>query len=483
MEFNEQKAEGIVNPVSSNDVAETHTFNNKRSKWKFIIGGLFVVVAIAVGLFVGYNKIYGNPINIYKNTINSVYKMLSDNLKEVEKNEFKVDLLEEPITLGLNVKLDSEMPELKNFSGIDYNLQMGLDVKNEKINVNLGAMENNKDIIKALYSFIDGNIYFKCEQLFDKVLYGKYDVFADLDFKELKDILKDLEINEFDYETYDYILKELKNILIDSLDKNKFKMSNEKITIADKKQNVKKVVYVVDEENAIRTSKFIINEILKNDELIDALVKCSGVKKEELINYLNKSLAEVDNIDMDNSTSNIVLYVNNLNVVVAGSVITKNEEVLKFECAKDLKITVKKGNDKVIIEEEQDFYTYRFQSGSEELMTGKIYKLEDSFKVEFTIRDNEEENLNLGLEFKDIKNSKDEVSLNIIIDFDMVIFDEEIDFKLDMDYSLRKGEIETVNPIGSVSVDSLTETEMLETYTKLEEILSKFGLEEIMDSM
>ena len=161
MEFNEQKAEGIVNPVSSNDVAETHTFNNKRSKWKFIIGGLFVVVAIAVGLFVGYNKIYGNPINIYKNTINSVYKMLSDNLKEVEKNEFKVDLLEEPITLGLNVKLDSEMPELKNFSGIDYNLQMGLDVKNEKINVNLGAMENNKDIIKALYSFIDGNIYFK----------------------------------------------------------------------------------------------------------------------------------------------------------------------------------------------------------------------------------------------------------------------------------------------------------------------------------
>ena len=56
MEFNEQKAEGIVNPVSSNDVAETHTFNNKRSKWKFIIGGLFVVVAIAVGLFVGYNK-------------------------------------------------------------------------------------------------------------------------------------------------------------------------------------------------------------------------------------------------------------------------------------------------------------------------------------------------------------------------------------------------------------------------------------------
>lgn len=263
MEFNEQKVEGIVNPVSSNDVAETHTFNNKRSKWKFIIGGLFVVVAIAVGLFVGYNKIYGNPINIYKNTINSVYKMLSDNLKEVEKNEFKVDLLEEPITLGLNVKLDSEMPELKNFSGIDYNLQMGLDVKNEKINVNLGAMENNKDIIKALYSFIDGNIYFKCEQLFDKVLYGKYDVFADLDFKELKDILKDLEINEFDYETYDYILKELKNILIDSLDKNKFKMSNEKITIADKKQNVKKVVYVVDEENAIRTSKFIINEIFK----------------------------------------------------------------------------------------------------------------------------------------------------------------------------------------------------------------------------
>ena len=148
-----------------------------------------------------------------------------------------------------------------------------------------------------------------------------------------------------------------------------------------------------------------------------------------------------------------------------------------------MKITVKKGNDKVIIEEEQDFYTYRFQSSSEELMTGKIYKLEDSFKAEFTIRDNEEENLNLGLEFKDIKNSKDEVSLNIIIDFDMVIFDEEIDFKLDMDYSLRKGEIETVNPIGSVSVDSLTETEMLEAYTKLEEILSKFGLEEIMDSM
>ena len=65
----------------------------------------------------------------------------------------------------------------------------------------------------------------------------------------------------------------------------------------------------------------------------------------------------------------------------------------------------------------------------------------------------------------------------------MVIFDDEIDFKLDMDYSLRKGEIETVNPIGSVSVDSLTETEMLEAYTKLEEILSKFGLEEIMDSM
>ena len=218
-----EKENGVITPPE-NQV-------NKKRKWNFIIGGILVLLAIAIGLFIGYQKLNSNPVAIYKNAINGVYDILKDSLDELEKNTIKEVDVNKPIELDLTAKLESNMEQLKNFSGLNYHVNMGLDYNKKLANINLGIAEENSKLIDVLISAIDKNLYIKSDDLFDKVVsIGEYDIFKELSLEELETTKINVNYNDLDY-----VLKKMKTIIIESLDKDKFVLEEESIKIMLKK--------------------------------------------------------------------------------------------------------------------------------------------------------------------------------------------------------------------------------------------------------
>ena len=212
---------------------------NRKGKIKFLICGFLVVISIAIGLFIGYKKLNNDPMSIYRDSINGIYKKLNNALKESKNKNFTtLDLTKDPFIVDLKAKLDSNMPELKPFTGLDYHLNVGMDLANKKMNMGLDINENNNSLLNLVLSVIDKNIYLK---LYDKILdLGEEDIFGNMNIETY------FKVNgnnaKFDYDNYIYILKEIKTIIIDSLDKNKFKMEETKITLNTKEYKVKKAI-------------------------------------------------------------------------------------------------------------------------------------------------------------------------------------------------------------------------------------------------
>ena len=136
-----------------------HKEKNRKGKIKFLICGFLVVISIAIGLFIGYKKLNNDPMSI---SINGIYKKLNNALKESKNKNFTtLDLTKDPFIVDLKAKLDSNMPELKPFTGLDYHLNVGMDLANKKMNMGLDIDENNNSLLNLVLSVIDKNIYLK----------------------------------------------------------------------------------------------------------------------------------------------------------------------------------------------------------------------------------------------------------------------------------------------------------------------------------
>ena len=152
------------NEISSETMEFTSTKinqkeKNKKGKIKFLICGFLVVISIAIGLFIGYKKLNNDPMSIYRDSINGIYKKLNNALKESkDKNFTTLDLTKDPFIVDLKAKLDSNIPELKPFTGLDYHLNVGMDLANKKMNMGLDIDENNNSLLNLVLSVIDKNI-------------------------------------------------------------------------------------------------------------------------------------------------------------------------------------------------------------------------------------------------------------------------------------------------------------------------------------
>lgn len=477
MNENEINSESINNPNDMKEVTSVVEMNkekNKNGKIKFLICGFLVIIAIAIGLYVGYKKLNNDPIGIYKDSINGIYKILNNALKESKDKEFKAfDLANEPFTIDLKAKLDSNMTELKPFTGLDYHLNVGIDLANKKMNMGLNIDENNNSLLNLVLSVIDKNIYLK---IYDKILdLGEEDIFGNMDLDTY------FKVNgndaKFDYDNYMYILKEIKTIIIDSLDKDKFDIEKETITINSKEYKVKKVIYNLDKENMERTLKFINSEILKNEKLIKAIAESTGLKETELKESLNK---EIDTSDIKDIKIN--LYADKLNNIIAGSVESENKEVIKFDSIDDeTNIVIEKDNQKFTITIKKNNVAISFNDGYNELFKISIEENNKNYNITFTF--NIEGNpINGILELKNIKETKESTSVDFIFSLNATIESEKIDFKIDGSYKLSKENINTINPSGSIKIENISEEEAMEIFTKLNALLEKFGLNDLVGS-
>ncbi len=449
---------------------ETELKNNKKSKWKFILGGILLVIAIGVGLYIGYNKIVSNPVVIYKNAINGVYNVLSENVEELKKKTVNIDVANEPVMASLNLKFDSNMKELKSFTGLDYSLKVGFDSKNKKGIVEAGIRKNNKEVVNLLAALLDNNLYLKSEKLFNKIVnLGKYDI-EELNLDSYISINNNnLKIN---YEDIKYILKQFKDMVIDSLDKDKFELTDQVITIRNKKMDVKKALYKLDKENMDRTLKYITEEILKDEKMLLILANLSGEDKEDIKTSLK-------DVEYDGEDVEVVLYTNRLGAVIAGVLEIDKKEILEFDYLdKMLNATVKDDSNKLVISESNDAINVVYTEKVKEVLNLKFYKLEENkFKMDYAIESNGAI-IDGTVELIDKNNNKSDSAAGDF-KFNIGINDEKkIDFTVEGSYEISKAPV-TFNATDSVKVEDISEAEMMNIYTKLSEVLNELGLTDI----
>lgn len=453
---------------------------NKKGKVKFFIIGALIIIAVAVGLYIGYKKLNNDPMSIYKDSINNVYKSLNNALKENKNNSLdSIDITKDPVVINLDAKFDSSMSELKNFSGLNYSLETGLDYTNKKLNVGASIKDSSSPILSFILSVIDKNIYLKSEELYSKVLdLGEEDIFGNLDINSY------FQVNgndaKFDYDNYSYILKEFKMILIDSLDKNKLSMTNENITINNKEYKAKKATYNLDKENMERTLKFFQSRILKDEKLIKALAESVGVTTDTLKEGLNE---EIDMSSYEDIKVN--LYTDNLNNLIAGSFVGSDTEVIKFDCAKD-ELNIEANIDNVILKISQD------KEDNIEFIAS-----ENNVEViKMTFKEIDKENVKIDYRFnidglvidgnilvKDFKTTKDSMSFDMKLIFNTSFANKPIDFTIDGSFRIAKTDVKTLDNVGSVKIDNISETEAMEIFTKLSSALERFGLSDLISSI
>lgn len=453
-----------------------HKEKNRKGKIKFLICGFLVVISIAIGLFIGYKKLNNDPMSIYRDSINGIYKKLNNALKESKNKNFTtLDLTKDPFIVDLKAKLDSNMPELKPFTGLDYHLNVGMDLANKKMNMGLDIDENNNSLLNLVLSVIDKNIYLK---LYDKILdLGEEDIFGNMNIETY------FKVNgnnaKFDYDNYMYILKEIKTIIIDSLDKNKFKMEETKITLNTKEYKVKKAIYNLDKENIERTITFINSKILKNEKLLKTIAESMGLKEEEL----KEKLKEEVNTNSINDIK-INLYADKLNNIIAGSVETENEEIIKFDCIdKKTNFVIAKDNQKLTVTaEENNNIVITFAEEYRELFKITIEENNKNYKIPFTF--NVEGNaINGILELNNISETKESLSVDFVFSLNTTIASEKIDFKIDGNYKISKKDLSTIDPTGSIKIENISEEEAMEIFEKLNSLFTKFGLNDLASSI
>lgn len=453
----------------------TSSERNKKSKTKFIIGGLLIVIAIGIGLYFGYKKLNNDPVSIYKDSINNVYKSLNSMLKEYKEKSVDLDFYKDPIQYNLDFKLESNIPELANFTNLNYHIGLGLDYSKEQMNFELGIKDKNETIVSALLAYINNTLYLKSDELFSKVL--------NLDEQEAI-FDTSIKINNPDAgispEELDIILKEMKTILIDSLDKDKFKTEDSKITINDKEYKGKKVSYILDEENLKRTISFIKEQILKNDKLKDALVAVLGIDKSELESTLNEA-TEIN----DASDTIIVLYTDNLNNVIAGEFLVENIKLISFNCVnKEFNLIMEaEGQALTISKDKNDLVNVKFNDGATDILDLLIEnKKYDNIKIDYRI--NIEGSTYSGtIEETNIKRTTDNISSNIKLTFNTSVLGNPINLSLTGSSTLSKKNIESIDTTGSIKIDDMTEAEAGEFLQNINKILEKFGLQDLLSSM
>ena len=135
----------------------------KRGKVILII--VLLVIAVAVGLYFGYQKLAVNPKSVFTNAINGTYELVDGYLNENLNRTFSLNPMEEAFVLNAEIEIGGMGEDVEAFDGYQFDLALGVDYPSEILNLDLDASYNlvtgtlapGESITYNLYLWIDEN--------------------------------------------------------------------------------------------------------------------------------------------------------------------------------------------------------------------------------------------------------------------------------------------------------------------------------------
>lgn len=441
---------------------------NKKNK-KILLGLALSVIIILVITFLIFYHTKTLAVEIYKNTINEVYTKLDTKLLLLSNIE-NINTKEDPVNTNLNLKLNTNIEDYAKFNNTELNLSTYIDYKAQEEIIQFDLNNPNETIIKGVLSLLDGKEYLKSNEIFEKTLF-----LSELDL--FNNISPALEINgnDINIEELRYILKSLKDISINSLNKNKIKTTNKTITINTKEYKTTKYTYILDEKNIKRTTKFITNKILNDKELISYLAKLFNMDEDEITKELISIEASIKNSE-ELKTQTYSIYISGDKVI--SFEIEEDETLLNFSEVDDyFEFTMTGESYKLKIYKDIDDIKFTFIEKNKELLSGLIKYDDKTFKIETTIYSLGIP-LTLTFEIDNIINEEKNTSFDISLGMEMTLFTEMFYLRLDGKCSTGIGETKPdIDVTDAVNINTLTNEELENIMNNFNIILEKFNID------
>lgn len=375
-------AEKPITDVGDTPMIEFGSKTKKKGKIKLIVGIAIAVVAVVAGAGVFYTVAY-SPKAIFKSVINSSYKKFSSALEGVEESEFYSDTMEDSFIANGTLNMSTDNQELIAINDYTFGYNIGLDIKQEKLEAGVNITEGSTKLLDMVLNYKDSKGYVSFGEWLNKVIEIDLNEF-NIDFADISVAVTEQNKAELTAENVDYIVKDVKDLLIDSLTDIEFKKTKDSIEVDGKTVKVQKVSFILDEDNMTTISNKVIDGILDNDDLLNKIAITTGKDKDEIEKYFEDAK---DNMDFSNADeSELAIYTSGITHKFVRIALISSDE--------DNAITIDDLGDKT-----QVAYSYQ----DDEMMTATINALDaENIDLEYAV-DYMGEKLSGTLTFKDDK--------------------------------------------------------------------------------
>ena len=381
-----------------------------------VILGILIVVGIVLGVLWFLNG--GSTKNVYYQAIDNLASNAITNINNIEQE------LDKPIGINANISAnmttsDSSMQTLASLlNKMNINMDMEMDYNNKVSNMTYDIKYNNGSLIKADLVLNNENAFLDLNNLYDKTI--KLPTNSEID-----NIWQ-----TYDFESYKTVIKEMASILKVSLKEDYFTTRNDKINNI----NTKVYVLTLSGKDMYNLEIDILNNMLKNQNLLSALNNLAGSDvKETLENiksnvtetesafiseiYLNKITAKIEKMTfkVDNSalefdktgedTFDIVLNNDGNKMIIGNAILKENNTTISLkDTGVDITIEFKNENNAEIVNLNFEVYgTY---------MKLNLERQEENGKVGITLNDDNNNKLTLNVDYS-LKNISKVTSKNI----------------------------------------------------------------------
>jgi len=487
--------ETIVNDVFQNGTMNSNIPNSdmggnskkskKNNKLFFISGIIVLIIILGLGGLFLYKTHVNNPLKLYKSALDRIYKEASSALDEMEEAA-KDFSLEDTVVMDGALKLNSNIPGLEDYTKYDYDFKVGVDFKNEKMELGAAMSEGSKEIISLFAYILNNNIYLKSDQAYNKVLYmeSEEDIFGEFDMSEMEEM-------SISYDEMDILMKKFTEYLGNAFDEDKFEKEDGTVTLDGKKIKVTKVIYPISKNTLPDLINSVTKDMANDEEFIDILVKFAKFEGEDIsaedikdglktIEVSKEDFEDMAKIDFCLYTKGFFSKVvgfgfegfgGDFSYVYEGE---KSEFLVDIEGVEFTVITndnISNGKLEVL---NQKILTFKMVT--EENDKSKKNDLEFDLDVEGIKMSGK-----LGSYVKEISDKKAESSLTV--EFKMIAEGETADLGAKLDFVTEiGGKVAEDNSSEAVNIETLTDTELQTIITNVENAVKDTFLYELLFS-
>ena len=299
-------------------VAVGENINKKKHGFlKFAIVMIVLAGLGALGYFVIYPfaiKQLTKPDKVYNAVIDNAFKELNTTVTTFSHNK---------ATFNAELKVDSNLGELKDLTGFVYSANFGIDTEEKNIQLGVDIKDSDSQEHSANVYVKGDREYLRLSSYRELIYLGTSDEYKET-WNKLYDVFDDLTV-----ENSEYLVNTFRDLLKNSIVQSKLSKEEASVTINGKTYKVLNNKYTIDNETLTTMYSSILEGFKEDEKAIEIIAGVSGIKKEDLIEKLNK--VEVpEKILEDDQVYYINIYTYSINTKVIGIELVNGDNTMHY---------------------------------------------------------------------------------------------------------------------------------------------------------